>query len=549
MPATLLRRRCALTAPFHPYPGVAAKAVYSLWHFPSAGLEPGFPDVIRHTALWSSDFPPSFLDEMRATVRSSCQHIYYMRWDGSAVGRPSLDRNCNLRIEITTNVEERAFRPASNMILIFAALKAPLFHGPPRSLRRSNWSPLPARLTFAETCFIAPGMIHHVHNIIEIIAILGATSSIVYYLICLWSASRFLQQQGAVGNNTRPAPASLPVSILKPLKGTDPGMYESLRSHCLQNYPEYEIIFGVSDPDDPAIELVVRLQDEFPEQNIRLIHCEKILGANVKVSNLAQMLPLARFEFLVMNDSDIRVEPDYLQKVIPPLADPKAGLVTCLYRGVAASTLGSKLESLGISTDFAPGVLTARSLESIRFGLGSTLAFRRSDLARIGGFEALVDYLADDYQIGSRIADLGLEVKLSEVVVETYLPAYDLRGFIAHQLRWGRTIRDSRPWGYVGLLFTFGLPWALLALIASQGTIWSWALLGATGMIRLCMALVVGRVVLQDRQVTRWMWLIPLRDVVGAAVWLASFVGHTIDWRGERFSLNDGRLKRVGEPR
>jgi ceramide glucosyltransferase len=321
-------------------------------------------------------------------------------------------------------------------------------------------------------------------------------------------------------------------------------MYESLRSHCLQNYPEYEIIFGVSDPDDPAIELVNRLKDEFPEQTIRLIHCEKILGTNVKVSNLAQMLPSARFEVLLVNDSDIRVEPDYLQQVAPSLTDPNVGLVTCLYRGIASPTLGSRLESLGISTDFAPGVLTARSLESIRFALGSTLAFRRSDLTKIGGFEALVDYLADDYQIGNRIAALGLTVKLSGTVVETYLPAYDLRGFIAHQLRWGRTIRDSRPWGYFGLLFTFGLPWALLALIFSRGAIWSWALLGATGLIRLCMALVVGRGVLQDRQVTRWMWLIPLRDCIAALIWLASFAGHTIDWRGERFRLISGKLER-----
>ncbi len=341
-------------------------------------------------------------------------------------------------------------------------------------------------------------MIHLLSNIIEIIAVLGTTCSIAYYLICLWSAASFLREQDAAHNS----PPTPPVSILKPLKGTDPGMYESLRSHCLQNYPEYEIIFGVSDPDDPAIELVSRLKGEFPEQTVRLIQCEKILGTNVKVSNLAQMLPEAGHDFLVVNDSDIRVEPDYLKQVVPPLVDPEIGLVTCLYRGVASPTLGSRLESLGISTDFAPGVLTARSLESIRFGLGSTLAFRRSDLAKIGGFEALVDYLADDYQIGSRIAALDLEVKLSETVVETYLPAYDLRGFIAHQLRWGRTIRDSRPWGYVGLLFTFGLPWALLALIASQGAIWSWALLGATGISTL---------------------------VYGTGCWKRSFAGSTSD--------------------
>ena len=238
-------------------------------------------------------------------------------------------------------------------------------------------------------------------------------------------------------------------------------MYESFRSHCLQDYPEYEIIFGVSDPADPAIELVERLKQEFPQRAIRLVICSRNLGTNTKVSNLAQMLTQAKYENILVNDSDIRVEPDYLRRVIAPLADNEIGLVTCLYRGIASPTLGSRLESIGISTDFAAGVLTARQLEGgIRFGLGSTLAFRRRDLEAIGGFEAFVDYLADDYEIGKRIAQRGLKVKLSEVVVETFLPAYTLRQFLDHQLRWGRAVRDSRRGGYLGLVLTFGLPWA-----------------------------------------------------------------------------------------
>jgi ceramide glucosyltransferase len=388
-------------------------------------------------------------------------------------------------------------------------------------------------------------MAHFVYNAIEIVAVAGTASSITYYLICLWSALRFLREQEAAEKSVWTTLALPSASILKPLKGTDPGMYESLRSHCLQAYPEYEIIFGVSDPNDPAITLVERLKEEFPQQAIRLVLCQKTLGANTKVSNLAQMRAQARYEIFLVNDGDIRVEPDYLRQVVPPLADPRIGLVTCLYRGIASRTFGSRFESLGISTDFAAGVLTARSLDGIRFGLGSTLAFRRQDLEKIGGFEGLVDYLADDYQIGNRIASLGLQVKLSALVVETHLPAYDLRGFVSHQLRWGRTIRDSRPWGYLGLLFTFGLAWGLLALIASHGATAAWALLGATGLIRLCVALVVGRAVLQDHQVTRWMWLIPLRDIIGVLVWLASLAGHTINWRGERFLLRDGKLERI----
>jgi ceramide glucosyltransferase len=387
-------------------------------------------------------------------------------------------------------------------------------------------------------------MIRSIPHIFEIIAVLGTLSSIGYYLICLWSAAGFLQERKAAGGGARPTLP--PISILKPLKGTDPGMYESLRSHCLQDYRAYEIIFGVSDTDDPAVEIAERLKTEFPQLAIKLVVCDKNLGTNTKVSNLAQMRMQSRYEFLLVNDSDIRVEPDYLASVTAPLNDPKVGLVTCLYRGIASPTLGSRLESLGISTDFCAGVLTARSLEhGIRFGLGSTLVFRANDLQAIGGFESLVDYLSDDYEIGKRISALGREVKLSEVVVETYLPAYTLRGFLDHQLRWARCIRDSRRWGYTGLLLTFGLPWAILALISAKGATWACLLLGLTAGVRLAMSLVVGRDVLQDRQVARWIWLIPLRDFTALLVWITSFAGHTVTWRGDRFTLKDGRLSRI----
>jgi len=390
-------------------------------------------------------------------------------------------------------------------------------------------------------------MIHHTAKIIEIIAVLGAFSSVSYYALCLWSAAGFLRERKAAGEGTCSTQFVPPVSILKPLKGTDPEMYESFRSHCLQDYSEYELIFGVSDPRDPAAELVERLKKEFPQRLIHLIFCPKNLGTNTKVSNLAQMLAVARYEYLIVNDSDIRVEPDYLRRVVAPLADPKVGMVTCLYRSVAGPTLGSRLESIGISSDFSAGVLAARQLErGIRFGLGSTLAFRRRDLEAIGGFEALADYLADDYEIGSRIAARGLEVKLSEVVVETFLPPYTLREFVDHQLRWARSVRDSRPWGSVGLGLTFGLPWALLALVFSLGAAWAWELLAAVAAMRVAVALVIGSLVLQDRQVLRWLGLLPLRDVVALLVWLVSFTGHTVSWRGDSFELKKGKLVRIG---
>lgn len=388
-------------------------------------------------------------------------------------------------------------------------------------------------------------MIHFTAGLFQIVAILGCVTSSIYYLICILGASLFLRDRNA-GMSARATQALPPVSILKPLKGTDPDIYESFRSHCLQDYSEYEIIFGVSDAQDPAVVSVKQLQKEFPDRPIRLVVSPNSLGANVKVSNLDHMVQAARHELLIVNDSDIRVEPDYLRRVLAPLHDRRIGMVTCLYRGIAAPGLGSRLESLGISTDFCAGVLVARLLEGgLRFGLGSTLAFRRDDLEKIGGFKSIVDFLADDYELGQRIAGLGLKVQLSDLVVETHLPAYDLRGFLAHQLRWARGVRDSRAGGYFGLVTTFGVMWALLAVVAAHLAPWSWLLLGVTLLLRLAVALVVGKAVLQDQQLFLHLWLLPLRDLIAVGVWIASFAGHTVTWRGDRFELKHGRLTRI----
>lgn len=388
-------------------------------------------------------------------------------------------------------------------------------------------------------------MIHSILKFLEIIVLLGYASSAAYYLLCLWSAFQFMNERSA-DKDTRATPPR--VSILKPLKGADREMYDSFRSHCLQDYPEYEIIFGISEPDDPAVDFVKKLQQEFPDRAITLVVCPKKLGANVKVSNLEQMLGSARYDCLLVNDSDIRVQPDYLRRVMAPLADERVGMVTCLYRGVAASTLGSRLESLGIATDFIPGVLVARQLErGLHFALGSTMAFRRDDLARIGGFSSIVDFLADDYELGRRIAGLGLKIELSETVVETHLPAYDLHGFLAHQLRWARGVRDARSGGYVGLVATFGLTWGILVVVLAQGAPWSWAVLGATALLRFAVAITVGRFILRERSLLRNLWLVPLRDLIAVGVWVASFFGHTVTWRGDRFELKNGRLVRAGD--
>src|SRR5579883_643574 len=382
------------------------------------------------------------------------------------------------------------------------------------------------------------------HLLLKLLAVLTAAlagAGIAYYALSLYGTFRFLRDcRLARANSPRFTP---PISILKPLRGTDPEMYESFRSHCLQDYPDYEIIFGVTDPNDPAVALVRRLIGDFPGRKIQLLVFPRIFGTNVKVSNLMQMARVARYEYLIVNDSDIRVPRAYLRSVVASFADSGVGMVTCLYRGIASPTLGSQLEALGISTDFCPAVLAARELQGVRFGLGSTLAFSRKALDAIGGFEPLLDYLADDYELGARIAKAGLEVVLSDVVVETFLPRYTFGEFLRHQLRWARTIRDSRRWGYAGLIVTFPLVWAGLAVAFATGAAWSWILLAVAILARLLVAGIAGVTVLQDRQVLRNFWMIPLRDVVALLVWIASFFGHTIHWRGMEFELKNGKLR------
>ena len=374
----------------------------------------------------------------------------------------------------------------------------------------------------------------------------GALAGIGYYLTCLWSAGSYLRDRSRILAQDKLPAAFPPVSILKPLKGEDPEIYESFRSHCRQEYPEYEIVFGVSDANDPAVQAVERLRQEFPDRSIQLIVCTEVLGTNTKVSNLAQMVRSARYDHFIVSDSDIRVPPDYLRRVVAPLAEPGVGLVTCLYRGIAGPTVSSKLEALGISTDFCAGVLVARSIEGgLRFALGSTMAFRRQDLEAIGGFESFVDYLADDYELGKRIAGLGRKVRVSDVVVETFLHSYTVREFFDHQLRWARGVRGARPGGYAGLLFTFGWLWALLALFASGGAMWAWSVFAAAVVLRFLVAWIVGVDALADRQVPRFSLLIPLRDLVGVLVWVLSFASNTVTWRGDRFQVKNGKLTRL----
>ena len=362
-----------------------------------------------------------------------------------------------------------------------------------------------------------------------------------FYVLCLWSARSFRKAIRKHNQDFTP-----PVSILKPLRGVDPQMYESFRSHCLQDYPRYEIIFGISDPDDPAAEAVQKLMSEYPHVRIRLVVCPEVLGNNRKVSNLVQMAAHAGYNHLLINDSDIYVPTDYLLRVMAPFAHTEVGMVTCPYRGIPANTLGSKLESLGISTEFIPGVLVARQIENgIHFALGSTLALSRKALDSIGGLRPLVNYLADDFELGLRISQAGYDVVLADIAVETHLPAYSFVEFFQHQMRWARSTRDSRRMGYIGLLLTFGLPWAMLAVLFTAGAWWSWLVFALATLLRFAVAFQVGVGVVHDLSVLKYFWLLPLRDLVAFWVWFASFTDNKVHWRGDIFILENGRIRPV----
>ncbi len=382
-------------------------------------------------------------------------------------------------------------------------------------------------------------------SVLTVVAALCASLAVAgtaYFVMCIWTARRFRREL------SQPARTqfSPPVSILRSLKGLDPQMYLAFRSHCLLDYGEYEVLFGVSDSNDPVLDLVEKLREEFPLRQLRVVHCPEVLGLNGKVSNLAQMLPQARYEHIVINDSDILVGSDYLLRVLAPMAKPDVGMVTTLYCGIAARTLGSRLEALGLSTDFAGGVLVARALEGgIRFGLGATIATTKTVLRAIGGLEPLADYLGDDYELGARTAAAGYQVELADTVVKTALPDYCFRDFWTHQLRWARNVKDRRAAQYFGLIVTFALAWALFGVLADPHAWWTWLALAVTAIVRLTSAVIVGRSVLQDPQVLRDLWLVPLRDLLALAVWIVSYAGNEIEWRGLRFQLRDGKLKKV----
>ena len=357
-----------------------------------------------------------------------------------------------------------------------------------------------------------------------------ALAATAYWLLVIIAAARWPKAQPD-------ATAALPaVSILKPVRGRDPHFYEAIRSHALQNYPQYEILFGIADSADPAAADIRRLIAEFPARDIRLVVTHTHMP-NGKVGVLADLAEEARYPLLLVNDSDIAVAPDYLRTVTAALDQPRAGLVTCLYRAESENWPG-RWEALGVATEFAPSVLVARMLGSVEFALGSTMLLRAEDLRRIGGFAAIGDYLADDYQLGRRIRDLGLRVVFAPMVVATHLDAETWSGAWRHQLRWSRAIRVSRPGGYFGYLVTHATFWALIALAAG---VWPVAL--AALAIRMLGGIAVGWGVLRDPAAVARAWIIPFRDLWGFAIWVVGLRGNTVEWRGRRMRLDpNGRI-------
>lgn len=346
------------------------------------------------------------------------------------------------------------------------------------------------------------------------IALVAGAYQLVAIFACL-----FRRRQPTIASSQSAA------SILKPVSGADAGLRDAIASHVALK-GEFELLCGVRSLDDPAVAII----REFP--SVHVIECRTNMP-NAKVGVLQDLAAAARYPVLIVNDADIRVPADYLERVTAPLSDPQIGLVTCLYRA-HGSTFASRFEGLGVSTDFAPSTLVARMVGVDEFAFGSTMAFRRRELDRIGGFAAIGDYLADDYQLGHRIHALGLNCVLSDVIVDTRLGGKVWQ----HQVRWARTIRVSKFAGFLGLPVTFATVWAVVA--AALG---DWQIAVGLLAVRMAMAIAAGWFVLRSRDVLRLFWAIPLRDLFGAAVWIAALGGNTVVWRGKRLSIDrHGRI-------
>ncbi len=367
----------------------------------------------------------------------------------------------------------------------------------------------------------------------------GLAAAAACYILASWIAVLHMRRKAATPSLPDRPPA---VTILKPLCGAEPELYECLRSFCDQAYPSFQIVFGVRDRDDPALDVVGRLRAEFPAADLAVAIDRRQHGNSRKVSNLITMMALARHDYLVVADSDIRVERDYLAKVVAPLLDAKVGIVTCLYRGKPRAGFWSLLGSMFIDEWFMPSVCVAAMHGSRAFAFGATIAIRREVLARIGGFEAVAGQLADDFRIGELTRRLGLRTVLSEVVVETCVDERTLSDLLRHEVRWLRTIRAVRPAGYSFLFVTFALPVAGLGTLLAGGARPAVMLFGATVLARAMLHHAV-----RGPNSALWHLLVlPLRDGLGLALWAWGFVGRSVQWRDDRYQVvSDGSVNPI----
>jgi ceramide glucosyltransferase len=341
-----------------------------------------------------------------------------------------------------------------------------------------------------------------------------------------------------------PEPAAWPaISVLKPLAGVDEGLDDNLASFFEQRYPQFEILFAVRSAADPAIAVVETLQARYPAVASRLIVTGEPPYPNAKVYSLDLMLAAARNNLVVMSDSDVRVTPELLRAIAAEFADERLGLATCPYRAVPGRSFWSTLEAVGLNTEFIGGVLVARMLDGMKFALGPTIAARREALEAIGGFDAVKDFLAEDFVMGNRIAARGFGVILSSYAIEHRIGAQRFAANLRHRLRWNRSTRRSRPRGYLGQVFTNPLPLALVLCALRPG--W-WPVLAATALFRAAAGWATSQHVLQDPLTRRLWWLVPLQDIASFLAWIGGFFGNTILWRGRKYHLRrDGRFEPI----
>jgi ceramide glucosyltransferase len=374
---------------------------------------------------------------------------------------------------------------------------------------------------------------HIGHNALTLLLLLLCLSATGYYGLAIYAASAFFSQPPIFDLDFHP-----PISILKPICGSDRDTYANLASFCQQDYPTYQVIFGVQDPEDSSIPIVKQLIQDFPIVEIHLVICDRAIGMNRKINNLANAEAIAKYSILLLADSDIRVQSDYLQQVVQPLHDQAVGIVTCLYRSQVHGWLAT-FESLSVTTEFLPSVFCSRMLEGMRSALGATIVIRRSVLAEIGGFSAIANCLVDDFELGNLVSARH-PIILSRYIVDHVMAAERISDVLYRQIRWVQGIRFTRPLGYVSLIFTHGTVASLLLLLITGGALWSWVILGITGFTRLAMAAVIGVKYLRDPVATGWLWLVPLRDLVSFAIWCYCFTDNKIQWRGQQFHLISG---------